>query len=251
MGVARGVPFPASGLPEPPEARIFRSMQPRFKHFWVVFLGVVVVAVIVSAVMVYSESFRRDPVCNGIRLSEILRDQGIWMADNTHPRIQQEYFHALCGMGRDAWPILLSELQTRDSKLETRGTPGIQRFIPFRYVPSDERRNRAWAAIFELILPPDERFNTPEGSLVWDHRWLGIKEFAPWFRRRIVTELADVVRFHLDDLELAGATCELLHFVGSDGLYAVPALDQAARAGVPGATTALARVRERAGEAPF
>ena len=42
-------------------------MQPRFKHFRVVFLGVVVVAVTAAAVMAFSESSRRDPVCNGIR----------------------------------------------------------------------------------------------------------------------------------------------------------------------------------------
>ena len=100
--------------------------MPRFKYLRVVFPGVVLVAVAIAAVMALSESARRqDPVCNGIRLSEILRNERMWglhwsgfsgtivsttitiVTNNYTPR-ELEYFSAFHSMGEAAWPVLLS-----------------------------------------------------------------------------------------------------------------------------------------------
>ena len=224
--------IPPSRLPNLQGAgRIF--LMPRVKYFRVVFVGVVLVAVVIAAMMVFSESSRRDPVYNGIRLSEILGDEKLWRSTASGTREvaimvfgvdwivepgnftsyssrEREYFHAFHHLGETAWPVLLSEFQAKDPKLKTwvRDSDWVPQFISERVelssdpggTGSDPRRTRlAFLAIRELILPPAARDE-------WmDPTWHGIEEFPPQFRRKLVVDLADALRVQLKDLRMASS----------------------------------------------
>lgn len=249
MGVARGLPISASRLPNTPGAgRV--SPMPRFKYFRAVFMGVVVVAVVAAAVRAFSESSRRDPVCNGIRLSDILHDQKLWGLDlggRIHtayglqfilPPREAELMRAFHRMGEDAWPILLLELQVKDSAIASalRKYAWIPRFIT-NSPPSDTRNQIATLAIEELIRLPGER------TSIQDRTWRGIEEFPASFRLQVALDLAGMLRTHLHDTNLAIRVCAMLRHIGTNAKPAIPALEKAASAGITGAREALERAR--------
>ena len=142
-------------------------MPPRFKWSRLVWLtGIVAVGVVTATLNLPSG---RDPACHGIRLSEILQGEtgrGLFMSNVVFPHVaftnypprQQAYFHALYGMGQEAWPVLVRYARTKDPALKSwlmRST--IQRFIPIRLVSAEERRSIAEIAVLALVAPPDER----------------------------------------------------------------------------------------------
>jgi hypothetical protein len=83
-----------------------------------------------------------NPVYNGIHLGEIIDEEAaqayriskLWRPLAPPPSFaelsprEQDYVHALCGMGQEAWPILLSELQAEGPGLMPpgRSSPSVQ-----------------------------------------------------------------------------------------------------------------------------
>ena len=232
-------------------------MQPRLKFFRVVFPGVVVVAVVIAAVMALSGSSRRDPVCNGIRLSEILRNERMWglhisgfssysgggvsptitIVTNYYTPREQEYFSAFHSMGEAAWPILLSELQAKDSKMKSWliKRARFQDLFRIKWVSSEERSEHARSAILELMTGRQLSFQDPS--------WRGIEEFRPTFRRECLLDLIALEQNHLNDPVRTPPICFLLDAVGTNAAAAIPVLKEAVRAGEPFAAEALEKVK--------
>ena len=229
--------------------------MPRFKYSRVVFMGVVLIAVVAAAVMAFSESSgHQDPVCNGIRLSEILRNERMWgfhwsgfsgtivsttitiVTNNYTPR-EQEYFSAFHSMGEAAWPVLLSELQAKDSKMKSWmiKLARSQHLFRIKWATSEERSRHARSAILELIDGRQLSFQ--------DSSWRGIEAFRPTFRRECVLELIALEQNHLNDPVRTPPICILLDAVGTNAAAAIPVLKKAVRAGDPFAAEALENVR--------
>ena len=232
-------------------------MRARFKHIRVLCLSGGFIVAVAITISVFNLA-PANPVSNGIRLSEILRDQRMWnkatgvgyegFVDRYSIR-EQEEIHALHRIRESAWPVLLTELRAKDSKLKSWFIKAamkakwiwILRFIHLHTPPSVNRNFIATLAIQEMVLPPDERTKTQ------DRAWHGIEEFPASFRRKMVLDLAGVLQARLNDEVTAVTCCDLLRRIGTDSEAAIPALQSAARARVPMADYALQELGARLG----
>jgi hypothetical protein len=271
---------PPSRSPIPPRMGRFLQMQFRSRILRVVLLaGVVAAVVVVAGIIAYS--VLHEPVYQGIGLNEVLDDKTLWLKPMPRttevghlafPEIysarELEHIHALHCMGQAAWPVLLDELQAEDSKPNKLKLwamqPAVQRFIPIKFAPA---RRHIISATFlpmaELIAAPGHR------TFMEDSTWRGIEEFPPQFRR-IVLDLAAALRnqmsrlaqsrqksgiqgrpqqglfvnSHQRVLELANFICLMIGRTGTNGVAAIPALEQAVHedAFVGGAKNALIRI---------
>ena len=221
-------------------------MPARLKYWGFIGLLAVIVAGI-SEVFVTAPS---EPIFNGIRLSEILNDGllfNYWrgnptnypvgrLAQNSIRQKQRVYLLAFHRMGDAVWPVLLNELQAKDSKLKSWLIKWAtsQKLVRIKIEPAYERVAIATLATLELGSVPHVIFKT---SI--DPTWRGLKASS---RQKITLDLVKLLSTNPGGRESANI-CFLLGSIEGNEAVVIPALKQAARGGVPGAQEALKRLQ--------
>ena len=221
-------------------------MPARLKRWGIIVLALLIV-VGISFVFVATPS---EPIFNGIRLSEILSDGSVFnfwnnptnypvgrLAQNSLGQKQRVYLLAFHHMGDAAWPVLLNELQAKDSKLKTWliRRARSQKWVRITIMPANERVAIAMLATRDLATVP------PKFKHSIDPTWRGLKESS---RQKILLDLVNLLTItHPDDRESA-TICFLLGTVDANKAAAISALKQAAGDGVPGAKEALKSILE-------
>jgi hypothetical protein len=234
-------------------------------------VGILVLTGVALVGLVAFCSTPSDPICNGIRLGQVLKNDELWtfsvafevpginsfVVDYNRASLEgRKCLDALHGMGEQAWPALLKDIQIKDSKIKLwlvtswpAKIPGIGRLIPIGWVLSEQhRRMRAWYAISELLAIPGEVDRTD------NPKWRGIDGLPPSFQKKAALDVTCELKRRLMDYRIHGShedkfmascICDLIGRIGAKGRLAIPVLRQAGLAQIGAAQVALFRLGYR------
>lgn len=197
----------------------------------------------------------REPHYNGVRLRQILTEAGtIWPsggvfsggAYSVPPFVgrRKELQNALHGMSEEAFPILLQEMQSADSKLRVWFRTFSEKYgvLRLKIASAEERRERAWCAFVDL---------TSVGGFrpTHDTNWRGFLEFDLGLRRDFVLKVVEVLEHNRKDVMIQENLGWFLYMIAAESRPAIPYLQEAAARNAPYAKHALRRIREEEEEA--